>query len=98
LAEGRVRQVEQPADFLPRVTREGEQGGDAEAGWQVRERGFAPAWFDGRPLRDLLTMRALCSVRTMPGGIPLAPAGGGAGVESGAVADDAGEPAAGFGG
>jgi len=96
LAESGVGQVEEPADLLARVAGEGEEGGEAEARGKIGERAFARAWFDGRRLRRLLTMSALHSVRILPAAVAALAARGGAGVEGGAVAEDAGEPAAGF--
>lgn len=84
LAEGGVRKVEQPADLLAGVAGQGKQGGEAQAGgkiWKLHLSG------GGR----------LGATAFAPARFAALAAGGGAGVEGGAVAEDAGEPAAGFG-
>ena len=97
LAEGGIGEVEQPADFLAGVAGKGEEGGEAEGGREVGECGIACSSFDGRSLRSLLRMSRLGAVALAPACFAAFAAGGGAGVEGGAVAEDAGEPAASLG-
>lgn len=95
LAEGVVGKVQEPADFLARVTAEGEESGDAQGGRKVGDGDV--------PLRLAASRRSTSPVlRTreesfFPVAFAAAAARAGAGVEGGAIADDAGQPAARFG-
>lgn len=76
LAEGGVGEVEEPADLLAGVAGEGKEGGETEAGgkiWKLRLSG------GGR----------LGATAFAPARFAALAAGGGAGVEGGAVAEDA---------
>ena len=85
LAQRVVGQVQQPPDFLPRMATEGEQGGDAQGWREMGEFGGCGIGMCGGRGQDFA-----------PAGFAATPTSGGAGVEGCAIANDAGQPAAGL--
>lgn len=84
LAEGGVAEVEQPADLLAGVAGESQQGGEAEAWRKIGK-------------RRLPGGNGLGAMAFVPACLAPPAAAGGAGIEGGAVAENAGKPAAGLG-
>ena len=90
LAEGGVGEIQELADFLAGMAGEGEERGEAEGWGEVGEssgRSHRLAAETRRP-----TSPTLCAREDVfaPCAVAAAAAGGGAGVEGGAVADNAG--------